>query len=75
MYNRDDITILVRQSPAFEDVSPELMETIKSEFNRIFGEGTDGTTNDEKFLNTPVVVVPDATGEEPRKRGQGADAQ
>lgn len=38
MYNRDHITVMVRQSPAVEPVSPELMQTIRDEWERIFGE-------------------------------------
>jgi len=38
MYNKDSITVLTRQSPAVEEISPELMETIRSEWERIFGD-------------------------------------
>jgi len=38
MYNRDHITVLVRNSPAVEEVSQELMDTIRNEWERIFGQ-------------------------------------
>lgn len=37
MYNQDDITILARNSPAFQAIDPEILNTIKSEFERLFG--------------------------------------
>jgi len=41
MYNRDGIVIYVRQPPGFEPPSDEVMQTIRSEFDRIFGERTE----------------------------------
>lgn len=38
MYDKDSITVLVRQAPGVEEPSEELMETIRSEFDRIFGD-------------------------------------
>lgn len=42
MYNRDHITVMVRNSPAVAPVSDELLQTIRNEWERIFGqEGTE----------------------------------
>lgn len=39
MYNQDHIIIYTRQSPALEEIDPAIMQTIRSEFDRIFGSG------------------------------------
>lgn len=39
MYNQDHISILVRQAPGVEEIPEEVMTTIRSEFDRIFGSG------------------------------------
>lgn len=42
MYNRDHVTVLVRNSPAVVPVSDELLKMIRDEWERIFGqEGTE----------------------------------
>lgn len=46
MYNRDSITIMVREAPGVEEPSEELINTIKDEFNKIFG-GEEGSKTEE----------------------------
>ena len=38
MYNQDDITILVRNSPAFEKLDIQIEEKVREEFDRLFGD-------------------------------------
>jgi len=38
MYNKDAITIMVREAPGVEEPSEETMDTIRKEFDRIFGD-------------------------------------
>lgn len=37
MYDHDSITVLTRNSPSIEEIPEDVMDKIKSEFNRIFG--------------------------------------
>lgn len=77
MYNRDSITILVREAPGVEEPSKETMETIRKEFNRIFGDQQEAGENkdekdsgeDEKFLKENE----EEAGEEKDEKDSGAE--
>ena len=80
MYNKDSITVLVRQAPGIEEPSEELMETIRNEFDRIFGDQKankqdkeaeeDQEAGDEEFLKEDEE---EEAGAEEKEKEAGAE--
>lgn len=79
MYNRDSITVLVRQAPGIEEPSEELLNTIRDEFNKHFGgqkdnENEEAGGEEEEGEDSGAEEEGDDEGAEEEGEDEGDDA-